>query len=309
MIFTQVAFECMRPDTKDDDDSGAEEPGEPDEEGAAAALRKVLSHLEPAAADDNVALWYKYLAGKQLSALVEEEEGPIYAQARKELARLVKNACTPRVAKWLKETKEQRAKENSKRRDENLRRIARGDDRDEKDGLLNPDPIKDVEAYIKSDDNKILPSKRFIKHCRATLVHSARIAERQTGAAQAEKHLETVERNAARYGESLAANGLKRRGSDPTPASDDAEQPPKKKARKPAARKKKRGRAAAAEAEAAASEDTRPERFCDAVEPLPAAETSTKLQKLVEVVKGCDSKVVVFSQFDAVWKSNFRYGP
>ncbi len=306
--FLSVAFECMRPDTKDDDDSGAEEPGEPDEEGAAAALRKVLSHLEPAAADDNVALWYKYLAGKQLSALVEDEEGPIYAQARKELARLVKNACTPRVAKWLKETKEQRAKENSKRRDENLRRIARGDDRDEKDGLLNPDPIKDVEGYIKSDD-KILPHKRFIKHCRATLVHSARIAERQTGAAQAEKHLETVERNAARYGESLAANGLKRRGSDPTPASDDAEQPPKKKARKPAARKKKRGRAAAAEAEAAASEDTRPERFCDAVEPLPAAETSTKLQKLVEVVKGCDSKVVVFSQFDAVWESNFRYGP
>ena len=45
------------------------------------------------------------------------------------------------------------------------------------------------------------------------------------------------------------------------------------------------------------------------MEPLPAAETSTKLQKLVEVVKGCDSKVVVFSQFDAVWKSNVRYGP
>ena len=308
--FLSVHFECMRPDTKADDDSGAED-GEPDEDGAAAALRKVLSHLEPADADDNVALWYKYLAGKQLSALVEEEEGPIYAQARKELARLVKNTTKPtsRVAKWLKETKEQRAKENSKRRDENLRRIARGDDRDEKDGLLNPDPIKDVEGFIKSDD-KILPHKRFIKHCRATLVHSARIAERQTGAAQAEKHLETVERNAARYGESLAANGLKRRGSD---TSDEAEQPPKKKSKKkPAAKKpkKKRGRgAAAAEAEEAASEDTRPERFCDAVEPLPAAETSTKLTKLVEVVKGCDSKVVVFSQFDAVWKSNFRYGP
>ena len=55
-----------------------------DEDGAAAALRKVLSHLEPADADDNVALWYKYLAGKQLSALVEEEEGPIYAHARKD---------------------------------------------------------------------------------------------------------------------------------------------------------------------------------------------------------------------------------
>ena len=164
---------------------------------------------------------------------------------RKELARLVKNTKpTSRVAKWLKETKEQRAKENSKRRDENLRRIARGDDRDEKDGLLNPDPIKDVEAYIKSDDNKILPHKRFIKHCRATLVHSARIAERQTGAAQAEKHLETVERNAARYGESLAANGLKRRGSDA--ASDEAEQPPKKKARSPR-RQEEGGRAAAAE--------------------------------------------------------------
>ena len=217
------------------------------------------------------------------------------------MARLVKNTTKPtsRVAKWLKETKEQRAKENSKRRDENLRRIARGDDRDEKDGLLNPDPIKDVEGFIKSDD-KILPHKRFIKHCRATLVHSARIAERQTGAAQAEKHLETVERNAARYGESLAANGLKRRGSD---TSDEAEQPPKKKSKKkPAAKKpkKKRGRgAAAAEAEEAASEDTRPERFCDAVEPLPAAETSTKLRKLVEVVKGRDSKVVVFSQFTA----------
>ena len=298
--FLSVHHECMRPDTKADDDSGAED-GEPDEDGAAAALRKVLSHLEPADGDDNVALWYKYLAGKQLSALVEEEEGPIYAQARKELARLVKNTTKPtsRVAKWLKETKEQRAKENSKRRDENLRRIARGDDRDEKDGLLNPDPIKDVEGFIKSDD-KILPHKRFIKHCRATLVHSARIAERQTGAAQAEKHLETVERNAARYGESLAANGLKRRGSD---TSDEAEQPPKKKSKKkPAAKKpkKKRGRgAAAAEAEEAASEDTRPERFCDAVEPLPAAETSTKLRKLVEVVKGRDSKVVVFSQFTA----------
>ena len=52
---------------------------------------------------------------------------------------------------------------------------------------------------------------------------------------------------------------------------DEAEQPPKKKSKKkPAAKKpkKKRGRAAAAKAEEAASEDTRPERFCDAVEPL-----------------------------------------
>ena len=54
--FLSTAYECMRPDTKADDDSGAED-GEPDEDGAAAALRKVLSHLEPADADDNVALW------------------------------------------------------------------------------------------------------------------------------------------------------------------------------------------------------------------------------------------------------------
>ena len=39
-------------------------------------------------------------------------------------------------------------------------------------------------------------------------MHSARIAERETMALQAEKYLETVKRNAARYGETLAASGL-----------------------------------------------------------------------------------------------------
>ena len=58
----------------------------------------------------------------------------------------------------------------------------------------------------------------------------------------------------------------------------------------------------AAPAPAPASEEPpvetlRPERFCEKVEPLPASETSTKITKLVEVVKGRDSKVVVFSQF------------
>ena len=205
----------------------------------------------------------------------------------------------------MKETKEERAQENEKRRAENRRRMAMGEDRDESDGLLNADPLKDIESYVKGDE-AILPHKRFIKQARKTLQHSARIAEREVMALQAERYLETVKRNAARYGESLAASGLTGdRESVGVPSRDDDEEPPKKKskkakkkpaARKPAARKK-RGRAAAAEEEEEAPADTRPERFCDNAEPLPAAETSTKLKKLVEVVKGRDSKVVVFSQF------------
>ena len=205
----------------------------------------------------------------------------------------------------MKETKEQRAQENEKRRAENRRRMAMGEDRDESDGLLNADPLKDIESYVKGDES-ILPHKRFIKQARKTLQHSARIAEREVMALQAERYLETVKRNAARYGESLAASGLTGdRESVGVPSRDDDEEPPKKKSkkakkkpatRKPAARKK-RGRAAAAEEEEEAPADTRPERFCDSVEVLPAAETSTKLKKLVEVVKGRDSKVVVFSQF------------
>ena len=206
------------------------------------------------------------------------------------------------MAKWLKETKEERAQENEKRRAENRRRMAMGEDRDESDGLLNADPLKDIESYVKGDES-ILPHKRFIKQARKTLQHSARIAEREVMALQAERYLETVKRNAARYGESLAASGLTGdRESVGVPSRDDDEEPPKKKskkAKKPAARtRKKRGRAAAAEEEEEqAPADTRPERFCEKVEPLPASETSTKLRKLVEVVKGRDSKVVVFSQF------------
>ena len=208
------------------------------------------------------------------------------------------------MAKWLKETKAERAEENDRRRAENRRRMAMGEDRDESDGLLNADPLKDIESYVKGDES-ILPHKRFIKQARKTLQHSARIAEREVMALQAERYLETVKRNAARYGESLAASGLTGdRESVGVPSRDDDEEPPKKKskkskkpsARKPAARKK-RGRAAAAEEEEEAPADTRPERFCDSAEPLPAAETSTKLKKLVDVVKGRDSKVVVFSQF------------
>ena len=196
------------------------------------------------------------------------------------------------------------AQENDRRRAENRRRMAMGEDRDESDGLLNADPLKDIESFVKGDE-AILPHKRFIKQARKTLQHSARIAEREVMALQAERYLETVKRNAARYGESLAASGLTGdRESVGVPSRDDDEEPPKKKskkgkkpaARKPAARKK-RGRAAAAEEEEEAPADTRPERFCDSVEVLPAAETSTKLKKLVEVVKGRDSEVVVFSQF------------
>ncbi len=193
------------------------------------------------------------------------------------------------------------AQENDRRRAENRRRMAMGEDRDESDGLLNADPLKDIESFVKGDE-AILPHKRFIKQARKTLQHSARIAEREVMALQAERYLETVKRNAARYGESLAASGLTGdRESVGVPSRDDDEEPPKKKskkAKKPAARtRKKRGRAAAAEEEEEAPADTRPERFCDSVEVLPAAETSTKLKKLVEVVKGRDSKVVVFSQF------------
>ena len=194
------------------------------------------------------------------------------------------------------------AQENDRRRAENRRRMAMGEDRDESDGLLNADPLKDIESYVKGDES-ILPHKRFIKQARKTLQHSARIAEREVMALQAERYLETVKRNAARYGESLAASGLTGdRESVGVPSRDDDEEPPKKKskkAKKPAARtRKKRGRAAAAEEEEEqAPADTRPERFCEKVEPLPASETSTKLRKLVEVVKGRDSKVVVFSQF------------
>ena len=194
------------------------------------------------------------------------------------------------------------AQENDRRRAENRRRMAMGEDRDESDGLLNADPLKDIESFVKGDE-AILPHKRFIKQARKTLQHSARIAEREVMALQAERYLETVKRNAARYGESLAASGLTGdRESVGVPSRDDDEEPPKKKskkAKKPAARtRKKRGRAAAAEEEEEqAPADTRPERFCEKVEPLPASETSTKLRKLVEVVKGRDSKVVVFSQF------------
>ena len=203
------------------------------------------------------------------------------------------------MAKWLKETKAERAEENDRRRAENRRRMAMGEDRDESDGLLNADPLKDIESFVKGDE-AILPHKRFIKQARKTLQHSARIAEREVMALQAERYLETVKRNAARYGESLAASGLTGdRESVGVPSRDDDEEPPKKKSKKkPAARaRKKRGRAAAAEEEEEAPADTRPERFCEKVEPLPASETSTKLRKLVEVVKGRDSKVVVFSQF------------
>merc|ERR1711903_100182 len=171
-----------------------------------------------------------------------------------------------------------------------------GEDRDESDGLLNADPLKDIESFVKGDET-ILPHKRFIKQARKTLQHSARIAEREVMALQAERYLETVKRNAARYGESLAASGLTGDRESVGVPSRNEEEPPKKKskkgkkpsARKPAARKK-RGRAAAAEKEEEAPADTRPERFCDSAEPLPAAETSTKLKKLVDVVKGRDSK-------------------
>ena len=279
--------------------------GPPDEESAAKALRKAFSHLEDSEDSDgnNIALWYKWLAGRQLSDLEEDEEdGPIFTKAKAALAQLVKNVGTPRVAKWLKETKAERAEENDRRRAENRRRMAMGEDRDESDGLLNADPLKDIESFVKGDE-AILPHKRFIKQARKTLQHSARIAEREVMALQAERYLETVKRNAARYGESLAASGLTGdRESVGVPSRDDDEEPPKKKSKKakkkPAARtRKKRGRAAAAEEEEEAPADTRPERFCDKVEPLPASETSTKLKKLVEVVKGRDSKVVVFSQF------------
>ena len=79
--------------------------GPPDEEAAVKALRKALSHLEDSEDSDsnNIALWYKWLAGRQLSDLEEDEEdGPIFAKAKAALAQLVKNVGTPRVAKWLK---------------------------------------------------------------------------------------------------------------------------------------------------------------------------------------------------------------
>ena len=262
-----------------------------------------MNHLEDSEDSDgnNIALWYKWLAGRQLSDLEEDEEdGPIFTKAKAALAQLVKNVGTPRVAKWLKETKAERAEENDRRRAENRRRMAMGEDRDESDGLLNADPLKDIESFVKGDES-ILPHKRFLKQARKTLQHSARIAEREVMALQAERYLETVKRNAARYGESLAASGLTGDRESVGVPSRDEEEPPKKKGKKPAARKpaarKKRGRAAAAEEEEEAPADTRPERFCDSAEPLPAAETSTKLRKLVDVVKGRDSKVVVFSQF------------
>ena len=129
LIFTQVAFEAMSPDRLEDSDdeeddgwgpgSDDEEStkkkkkpvryGPPDEEAAAKALRKALRHLEDSD-DNNIALWYRWLAGRQLSDLEEDEEdGPIFTKAKAALAKLVKNVGTPRVAKWLKETKEERA--------------------------------------------------------------------------------------------------------------------------------------------------------------------------------------------------------
>ena len=127
--FLSVAFEAMSPDRLEDSDdeeddgwgpgSDDEEStkkkkkpvryGPPDEEAAAKALRKALSHLEDSDGN-NIALWYKWLAGRQLSDLEEDEEdGPIFTKAKAALAKLVKNVGTPRVAKWLKETKEERA--------------------------------------------------------------------------------------------------------------------------------------------------------------------------------------------------------
>ena len=175
---------------------------------------------------------------------------------RPPLAQLVKNVTKPR-AKARGEVVEGdqggradplRTKEK-RRRAENRRRMAMGEDRDESDGLLNADPLKDIESFVKGDE-AILPHKRFIKQARKTLQHSARIAEREVMALQAERYLETVKRNAARYGESLAASGLTGdRESVGVPSRDDEaepEEPPKKKskkakkpaARKPAARKK-----------------------------------------------------------------------
>ena len=69
--------------------------GPPDEEAAAKALRKALSHLEDSDGN-NIALWYKWLAGRQLSDLEEDEEdGPIFTKAKAALAKLVKNVGTP----------------------------------------------------------------------------------------------------------------------------------------------------------------------------------------------------------------------
>ena len=155
--------EISQPD--DDTDVEDAEPGDPDTESAERALRKALPHLDAADSNNNVALWYKWLAGKQLSSLVERDPGPIYATAKAELAKLVNKACSSaRVVRWLTETKAERAEENARRRATGI-------------GVLNSDPTRDIESYIKSIDS-ILPQKRYIKACRATLVHTARIAER-----------------------------------------------------------------------------------------------------------------------------------
>ena len=43
----------------------------------------------------------------EAGAREDEEDGPIFTKAKAALAKLVKNVGTPRVAKWLKETKEE----------------------------------------------------------------------------------------------------------------------------------------------------------------------------------------------------------
>ena len=148
--------------------------------------------------------------------------------------------------------------------------MAMGEDRDESDGLLNADPLKDIESFVKGDEAIYAQALH-----QASPRSSTREDRRARGQAlQAERYLETV-RNAARYGESLAA-GLtatrpgrrvvvrRRRG-----AAHENKKAKKPAARKPAARKKyaprprKRKRSARA--------DTLP-GFCDSVEVLPAAE-------------------------------------
>mmetsp|Transcript_35464 Transcript_35464/g.106720 ORF Transcript_35464/g.106720 Transcript_35464/m.106720 type:complete len:311 (+) Transcript_35464:1-933(+) len=164
---------------------------------------------------------------------------------------------------------------------------------------LRADPIRDVEAWVVSEvqDPEILPPKRRkLRRCRATLVHSARVAERAVLASQCEGHLATVSRNADRLGASLQASGL-------ADAPDADANPPRKKPRKaPKKGKRKRRRAASDEDDGAADdaegEPTGPDRFCSSVEPLPAAELSTKLSALVSTIRG-RGKVVVFSQFAA----------
>ena len=82
-----VGFECLAPD-EEDEESGTKATA-PDADGAAAAYRSALAVLKKAPDDENTALWFRYLAGRNLAAL----EAPAAAAATRPAPTAAPNAA------------------------------------------------------------------------------------------------------------------------------------------------------------------------------------------------------------------------